>query len=56
MMNTFQTLRHTFISAAVLFFLCLGTGMTRGADEAVSENFDSFPTAASPPWPPLWEP
>ena len=40
MMNTFQTLRHTFISAAVLFFLCLGTGMTRGADEAVSENFD----------------
>ena len=23
MMNTFQTLRHTFISAAVLFFLCL---------------------------------
>ena len=44
MMNTFQTLRHTFISAAVLFFLCLGTGMTRGADEAVSENFDSFPT------------
>lgn len=44
MMNTFQTLRRTFISAAVLFFLCLGTGMTRGADEAVSENFDSFPT------------
>lgn len=44
MMNTFQTLRRTLVSAAVLFFLCLGTGMTRGADEAVSENFDSFPT------------
>lgn len=45
MMNTFQTLRHTFISAAVLFFLCLGTGMTRGADEALFPKIlISFPT------------
>lgn len=43
-MNAFHIFRHAFASAAILFLLCLAAGTAVRADEAVSENFDSFPT------------
>lgn len=55
-MNAFQTIRRTVSSSAVLFLLLLGTALARGAEEAASENFDSFRRVASPPWKPLWGP
>lgn len=45
-MNAFQTILRTVASSAVLFLLLLGTALARGAEEAASENFDSFPTGS----------
>lgn len=43
-MTAFQTIRRAVASSAVLFLLLLGAALTQGAEETVSEHFDSFPT------------
>lgn len=45
-MNAFQTILRAAASSAVLFLLLPGAALTQGAEEAVSEHFDSFPTGS----------